>query len=123
MPYIAGTGEDAKCVYKKTKEGKRGAKVGCTKGDVKQYLRALYSADKKSAKDELAEIIEAFEVGKKMNELTTQLEEMKTKTQEMYAHITSDVYEESLEEIEKMHTEMKQLYNEIDKLGCYGCNR
>ena len=64
MPYIAGTGEDAKCVYKKTKAGNRGSKVGCTKGDVKQYLRALYSADKKSAKDELAEIIEAFEVGK-----------------------------------------------------------
>lgn len=123
MPYIAGTGEDAKCVYKKTKEGNRGAKVGCTKGDVKQYLRALYSADKKSAKDELTEIIEAFEVGKKMNELTTQLEEMKTKTQEMYAHITPDIYEESLDEIAKMHTEMKQLYNEMGKLGCYGCNR
>lgn len=123
MPYIAGTGEDAKCVYKKTKEGKRGAKVGCTKGDVKQYLRALYATDKSAAKNELAEIIEAIEVGKKMDELTTQLEEMKTQTQEMYAHITPDIYEESLKEIEKMHNEMKQLYNEMDKLGCYGCNR
>ena len=52
MPYKA----KGKCVYKKTKDGKMGAKVGCTKGDVKQYLKALYANDPKAAKDELKEI-------------------------------------------------------------------
>ena len=113
MPYIA----KEKCVYKKSKTGNKGAKIGCTKGDVKQYLRALYAADKQAAKNELAEIIEAFEVGNKMNELTTQLEEMRMNVQGMYEGMSSETYEESLKEIEKMHNEMKQLYNEISKLG------
>ncbi len=65
MPYKA----KGKCVYKKTKDGKMGAKVGCTKGDVKQYLKALYANDPKAAKDELKEIVEAFNVGKKKEEL------------------------------------------------------
>ena len=34
MPYTAV----GKCVYKKTEDGKRGEKVGCTKGAIKEYL-------------------------------------------------------------------------------------
>ncbi len=40
MPYTAV----GKCVYKKTEDGKRGEKVGCTKGAVKDYLAALSRA-------------------------------------------------------------------------------
>jgi uncharacterized coiled-coil protein SlyX len=112
MPYIA----QDKCVYKKTKDGKKGAKVGCTKGDVKKYLGALYSADKKSAKNELSEIIAAFEVGKKHEELMMQLESMHANVKGMYEGMNGEVYEASLSEIEKMHNEMRQLYNEISKL-------
>ena len=39
MPYTSS----GKCVYKKNKDGSRGKKVGCTKGSVKQYLKALYA--------------------------------------------------------------------------------
>tara|TARA_R100000234_G_scaffold18237_1_gene10135 strand:+ start:4165 stop:4389 length:225 start_codon:yes stop_codon:yes gene_type:complete len=39
MPYTSS----GKCVYKKNKDGSRGKKVGCTKGPVKQYLKALYA--------------------------------------------------------------------------------
>lgn len=39
MPYIVS----GKCVYKKNLDGSRGKKVGCTKGSVKAYLKALYS--------------------------------------------------------------------------------
>jgi hypothetical protein len=46
MPYSTGkgTGEDKgkTCVYKKKPDGSRGKKVGCTDGDVKDYLAALH---------------------------------------------------------------------------------
>ena len=46
MPYTAV----GKCVYKKNEDGKRGEKVGCTKGAIKDYLAALYASDKNEAK-------------------------------------------------------------------------
>jgi uncharacterized protein YukE len=116
MPYIAGTGNDAKCVYK-SKNGKKGAKVGCTKGDVKKYLGALYTADKKAAKDELKEIIAAFEVGKRKEQLMAELTSMQEAVRGMYEGMDHEVYENTLSEIEKMHNEMKQLYAEIAKLS------
>jgi hypothetical protein len=116
MPYIAGTGKDAKCVYK-SKNGKKGAKVGCTKGDVKKYLGALYASDKKKAKDELKEIIAAFEVGKRKEQLMMELNSMQETVRGMYEGMNHEVYENVLSEVEKMHAEMKRLYAEIAKLS------
>lgn len=59
MPYTAV----GKCVYKKTEDGKRGEKVGCTKGAVKDYLAALYASDKNEAKLAHKEIKEALGEG------------------------------------------------------------
>jgi uncharacterized protein YukE len=112
MPYIAKD----KCVYKE-KNGKKGAKVGCTKGDVKKYLGALYTSDKKKAKDELKEIIAAFEVGKRKEQIMAELTSMQEAVRGMYEGMDHEVYENTLSEIEKMHNEMKQLYAEIAKLS------
>ncbi len=38
MPYVV----DGKCVYKKNADGSKGEKVGCTDGDVDDYLAALH---------------------------------------------------------------------------------
>jgi len=59
MPYTAV----GKCVYKKNEDGKRGEKVGCTKGAVKDYLAALYASDKNEAKLAHKEIKEALGEG------------------------------------------------------------
>ena len=59
MPYTAV----GKCVYKKNEDGKRGEKVGCTKGAVKDYLDALYASDKNEAKLAHKEIKEALGEG------------------------------------------------------------
>lgn len=104
------------CVYKKTKEGKLGAKVGCTKGDVKQYLKALYANDPKAAKNELAQIVEAFNSEKRKQSLMGELTELQSQVKGMYETMNSEEYEKSLNEIEKMHNEMKRLYAEISKL-------
>jgi hypothetical protein len=57
MPY---TSVD-KCVYKKNEDGKRGEKVGCTKGAIKDYLAALYASDKNEAKLAHQQIKEALQ--------------------------------------------------------------
>ena len=59
MPYTAV----GKCVYKKNEDGKRGEKVGCTKGAVKDYLAALYASDKNEAIQATKEIKEALGEG------------------------------------------------------------
>ena len=41
-----------KCVYKKNQDGSQGKKVGCTKGSVEDYLKALYAnADGETKKE------------------------------------------------------------------------
>lgn len=57
MPYTSV----GKCVYKKTEDGKRGEKVGCTKGTIKDYLAALYASDKNEAKLAHQQIKEALQ--------------------------------------------------------------
>jgi len=57
MPYTAV----GKCVYKKNEDGKRGEKVGCTKGAVKDYLAALHASDKNEAVKAAKEIKEALQ--------------------------------------------------------------
>lgn len=57
MPYTAV----GKCVYKKTEDGKRGEKVGCTKGAIKDYLAALYASEKNEAVKAAKEIKEALQ--------------------------------------------------------------
>ena len=57
MPYTAV----GKCVYKKNEDGKRGEKVGCTKGAIKDYLAALYASDKNEAIQATKEIKEALQ--------------------------------------------------------------
>jgi len=39
MPYM----KKGKCVYKKNQDGSQGKKVGCTKGSVEDYLKALHA--------------------------------------------------------------------------------
>jgi hypothetical protein len=112
MPYKS----KGKCVYKKTKEGKLGAKVGCTKGDVKQYLKALYASDPKAAKNELAQIVEAFNIESKKQALMGELNELQDQVKGMYETMDSEGYEDTLYEVEKMHNEMKRLYADISKL-------
>ena len=51
MPYTSS----GKCVYKKNKDGSRGKKMGCTKGSVKQYLKALYANTDESVDKTLSE--------------------------------------------------------------------
>lgn len=47
MPYkIQG-----KCIYHKNSDGSTGEKVGCTKGDVHAYMKALYAADNESIQE------------------------------------------------------------------------
>lgn len=112
MPYKS----KGSCVYKQTKDGKLGAKVGCTKGSVKQYLKALYASDPKAAKNELAQIVEAFNVEKKKEALMGELAEMHDNVKSMYEAMDHEGYEDTLYEVEKMHQEMKRLYAEIAKL-------
>ena len=57
MPYMS----IGKCVYKKTQDGKRGEKVGCTKGAIKDYLAALYASDKNEAVKAAKEIKESLQ--------------------------------------------------------------
>lgn len=57
MPYTAV----GKCVYKKNEDGKRGEKVGCTKGAIKDYLAALYASDKNEAVKAAKEIKESLQ--------------------------------------------------------------
>lgn len=57
MPYTSV----GKCVYKKNEDGKRGEKVGCTKGAIKDYLAALYASDKNEAKLAHQQIKEALQ--------------------------------------------------------------
>lgn len=113
MPYIAKD----KCVYKQTKDGKKGAKVGCTKEDVKKYLGALYANDPKSAKNELAGIVEAFNVGKQKEQLMAEMQSMHDSVKSMYETMTHEGYEDTLSEVEKMHQEMKRMYADIAKLS------
>jgi hypothetical protein len=49
--YKTGTGDKSKCLYKLNKEGKRGAQVGCSRNEVKKYLKGLYEYDTKAAKE------------------------------------------------------------------------
>ena len=112
MPYKS----KGSCVYKQTKDGKLGAKVGCTKGSVKQYLKALYASDPKAAKNELAQIVEAFNVEKKKEALIGEISEIHNNIKGMYEAMDHEIYEDTLYEVEKMHQEMKRLYAEIAKL-------
>lgn len=114
MPYKAFD----KCVWKSTNEGKKLGKdpVGCTKGDVKKYLSALYANDPKAAKNELAAIVEAFNEGKRREALMAELTQMHETVKGMYEGMNEDLYEDTLSEIEKMHMEMKNLYAELFKL-------
>jgi hypothetical protein len=59
MPYTSV----GKCVYKKAQDGKRGEKVGCTKGDIKSYLQALYATSKDEARLATREIKESLKEG------------------------------------------------------------
>ena len=43
--YKTGINEKAKCVYKETKDGKRGSLVGCSRNEIKTYFKGLYETD------------------------------------------------------------------------------
>ena len=63
MPYTVD--RDTKCVYKKTEQGTKGAKVGCTRGSLQKYLAALHANERPSA---LKEIKRALKESKELVE-------------------------------------------------------
>lgn len=113
MPYKAFD----KCVWK-VKDGKKVGKepVGCTKGDVKKYLAALYANDPKTAKNELAAIVEAFADEKRTTAIMAELDTYRNELSTKYSSIDEGSYESTLDEIQKMHEEMKGLYAELFRL-------
>jgi hypothetical protein len=115
--YKTGINEKAKCVYKETKDGKRGSLVGCSRNEIKNYFKGLYETDAKTAKDELKSVMEAFEVGKKRQDKESELKEVMSQIYNAYDTMDYNLYEEKLNEIEKMHNNLKNLYNELSKLN------
>jgi len=115
--YKTGINEKSKCVYKETKEGKRGSLVGCSRNEIKNYFKGLYEVDTKTAKDELKAVMEAFEMGKKHQEKENELKEVMSKVYNAYDTMDYNLYEDKLNEIEKLHNELKNIYSEIYKLN------
>jgi hypothetical protein len=115
--YKTGINEKAKCVYKETKDGKRGSLVGCSRNEIKNYFKGLYETDAKTAKDELKSVMEAFEVGKKRQDKENELKEVMSHIYNAYDTMDYNLYEEKLNEIEKMHSNLKNIYNELYKLN------
>ena len=62
-------------------------------------LRIAFKNDPKAAKDELKEIVEAFNVGKRKEELMAEMGEMHNNVKGMYETMTHEGYEDSLSEI------------------------
>ena len=93
MPYTSV----GKCVYKKNKSGDRGAKVGCTRGDVHQYLRALYASDPKAAKNYMGVI-----------------ENIKSSYEKM-AEMKHKDFLKQLKEVMKMNKNLQKLHKEYTK--------
>jgi len=114
MPYTAV----GKCVYKKSKSGERGSKVGCTKGDVHQYLRALYASDPKAAKNEIAEIknsvIEATKYAELEENYINTVEGIKSSYEEMATMGHKD-FLKKLKEVMKMNKDLQKLHKEYSK--------
>lgn len=113
--YITGNGDDAKCVYK-VKDGKKGAKVGCNRKQIKEYFKGLYEYDGKLAKAELEEIAQAYEIGIQRNTMLSELEEMHSQVRSTYENMTPESHDEMLKEIEKMHDNMRRIYQDVVKL-------
>lgn len=114
--YKTGTGDKSKCLYKLNKEGKRGTQVGCSRNEVKKYLKGLYEYDTKAAKEELKEMMEALDLGKKREALMSELSEIHNSVRTMYETMDYKTYEDSLSEISKMQSEMTRLYKDIAAL-------
>lgn len=53
MPYLTSKN----CVYKKNLDGTKGKLIGCTKGSIKKYLKALYANMKEESVTEIIERI------------------------------------------------------------------
>jgi hypothetical protein len=70
MPYSID--KKNKCVYKKKDDGSRGAKVGCTKGDLQNYVSALH-ANANEARQTLLEIRQALKESDTIVEAPVQL--------------------------------------------------
>lgn len=114
--YKTGINEKSKCVYKETKEGKRGSLVGCSKNEIKKYFKGLYEVDAKTAKDELKAVMEAFEIGKRRQEKENELNEVMNQIRNAYDTMDYNLYEKQINEIEKMHNNLKQIYSELSKI-------
>ena len=114
MPYTSV----GKCVYKKNKSGDRGAKVGCTRGDVHQYLRALYASDPKAAKNEIAEIrgslIEATKYAELEENYIGVIENIKSSYEKM-AEMKHKDFLKQLKEVMKMNKNLQKLHKEYTK--------
>lgn len=114
MPYIAV----GKCVYRKTKSGERGAKVGCTKGEVSKYFGALHSVDAKAAKNEIAEIRSSLIEANKYAELEENymgvIENIKSSYEKM-AEMKHKDFLKQLKEVMKMNKNLQKLHKEYTK--------
>ena len=114
MPYIAV----GKCVYRKNKSGERGAKVGCSKEDVHQYLRALNISSHKEAKKEISEIrgslIEATKFAELEENYMGVIENIKSSYEKM-AEMKHKDFLKQLKEVMKMNKNLQKLHKEYTK--------
>ena len=60
MPYLISKN----CVYKKNPDGTKRKLVGCTKGSIKKYLKALYANVKEEKLEDIVERIVKEELKK-----------------------------------------------------------
>tara|TARA_B100000131_G_C18020239_1_gene574246 strand:+ start:34 stop:369 length:336 start_codon:yes stop_codon:yes gene_type:complete len=104
MPYI----RVGKCVYKKTKSGKRGKRKGCSKSveKAKKYVKKLYSIDESNEKhtfilDAVNEIVSSLPVGHK-NRNSQFAKQILRKVFEEFINHEQVSYEEALEITKKL---------------------
>tara|TARA_B100001094_G_scaffold48171_1_gene43544 strand:- start:191 stop:526 length:336 start_codon:yes stop_codon:yes gene_type:complete len=104
MPYI----RVGKCVYKKTKSGKRGEKKGCSKStaEAKKYIKKLYSLDESSEEhifilDAVNEVVSSLPIGHK-NRNSQFAKQILQKVFEEFTNHEQVSYEEVLEITKKL---------------------
>jgi hypothetical protein len=104
MPYM----RIGKCVYKKSKSGKRGKKKGCsdTEAGAKRYLSKLYSVEESEEKqsfilDAVNEVVSSLPVGHK-NRNSSFAKQVLQKVFEELQHNNQISYEEVLKLTKKL---------------------
>lgn len=107
-----------KCVYKENKSGGRGAEVGCSKNEIKQFFRGLNLSNPKDAKKEIAEVKSALVKAAKYAELEENymgvVENIKSSYEKM-AEMKHKDFLKQLKEVMKMNKNLQKLHKEYTK--------